>query len=278
MNYKITADSSSNLFTLPGADYACVPLKIITQAREYPDVPTLDVGGMIDDLKAVEGRTGTSCPNVQDWLDAFDGAENVFALTITSQLSGCYASAMNAREAYLQAHPQANISVVDTLTTGPEMALLLEKLRDLTVSGLDFDAIDQAIRAYMAHTHLSFSLQSLENLARNGRVSTLVAKMVGVLGIRLVGAASPEGTLQPDHKCRGEKRAIETLYADMKDRGFRGGKVRLAHCRNEALAQRLTALIREDYPTCDVTVIPCGALCSYYAEEGGLLVGYEDAN
>lgn len=275
MNYKIAADSSSNIFSFPGADYACVPLKVITQDKEYPDIPQLDVDGMIDDLKTVEGKTSTSCPNVQDWMDAFEGADGVFAVTITSNLSGCYASCVNARDVYLQDHPDARISILDTLSTGPEMELILEKLQELMDAGHDFDTIDRLIREYMTHTHLSFSLASLVNFARNGRVSPLVAKMVGVLGIRLVGVASDVGTLEPLHKSRGEKKAMEALYDDMKERGFRGGKVRLAHCRNETYAKNLKALILSEFPQCDVTIIPCGALCSYYAEEGGLLVGYE---
>lgn len=275
MKYKIAADSSSNIFTFPGVDYACAPLTVITSEKEYPDVPDLDVDAMIDDLKTVEGKTSTSCPNVQDWLNAFEGADGIFAVTITSNLSGCYASCMNARDLFLQDHPDVRISVLDTLSTGPEMELILEKLRDLISEGHDFDTIDRLIREYMTHTHLSFSLASLVNFARNGRVSPLVAKMVGVLGIRMVGVASDVGTLEPLHKCRGEKKALEALYADMKERGFSGGKVRLAHCRNEAYAQSLKTTIQTDFPQCDVTIIPCGALCSYYAEEGGLLVGYE---
>lgn len=275
MKYKIAADSSSNIFTFPGVDYACAPLTVITSEKEYPDVPDLDVDAMINDLKTVEGKTSTSCPNVQDWLNAFEGADGIFAVTITSNLSGCYASCMNARDLFLQDHPDVRISVLDTLSTGPEMELILEKLRDLINEGHDFDTIDRLIREYMTHTHLSFSLASLVNFARNGRVSPLVAKMVGVLGIRMVGVASDVGTLEPLHKCRGEKKALEALYADMKERGFSGGKVRLAHCRNEAYAQSLKTTIQTDFPQCDVTIIPCGALCSYYAEEGGLLVGYE---
>lgn len=276
MRYKIAADSSSNVYTLSGTDYACVPLKIITNEKEYPDIPELDVGGMIDDLKTVEGKTSTSCPNVQDWLDAFEGAEGVFAVAITSNLSGCCSSAMNAREVYLQDHPEAKISVLDTLSTGPEMQLIIEKLQELIAEGLDFDTIDQTIREYMTHTHLSFSLASLQNFARNGRVSPLVAKMVGVLGIRMVGKASDVGTLEPLHKCRGEKKALEALLADMTAAGFAGGKVRIAHCRNEAFAITLRDHIRTMYSSCEVRILPCGALCSYYAEEGGLLVGFED--
>ena len=275
MNYKIVADSSSNIFSFPGVDYDCAPLTVITAEKQYPDVPDLDVEGMIDDLKTVEGKTSTSCPNIQDWLNAFEGADGVFAVTITSNLSGCYASCVNARDVYLQEHPEAKVCILDTLSTGPEMHLILEKLRELIDLGLDFDTIESSIRGYMTGTHLSFSLQSLTNLARNGRVSPVVAKVVGVLGIRLVGVASDVGTLEPLHKCRGEKKAMETMYEDMKERGFRGGKVRLAHCRNENYAKNLKDRIRVDFPDCDIDIYPCGALCSYYAEEGGLLVGYE---
>ena len=275
MNIKIVADSSSNIFAFPGVDYAFAPLTVITAEKQYPDTPELDVEAMIDDLKTVEGKTSTSCPNVQDWLNTFEGAEGIFAVTITSNLSGCYASCVNAREVYLQEHPDVRISILDTLSTGPEMELILEKLRELIAAGHDFDTVDSLIREYMTQTHLSFSLASLVNFARNGRVSPLVAKMVGVLGIRMVGVASDVGTLEPLHKSRGEKKAMEALYDDMKERGFRGGKVRLAHCRNENYANNLKDLIHSEFPDCDVTVIPCGALCSYYAEEGGLLVGYE---
>ena len=276
MSYKIAADSSSNIYTLSGTDYAYVPLKIITADREYVDTPDMDVGGMIDDLKTVEGKTSTSCPNVQDWLDAFEGTDGVFAVCITSNLSGCCSSAMNARDVYLQEHPNARISVLDTLSTGPEMQLIIEKLQELIAAGLDFDTIDRTVREYMTHTHLSFSLASLQNFARNGRVSPLVAKMVGVLGIRLVGKASDGGTLEPLHKCRGEKKALDALIEDMSAAGFAGGKVRLAHCRNEAFAIALRDRIRRMYSACEVHIIPCGALCCYYAEEGGLLVGFED--
>ena len=128
----------------------------------------------------------------------------------------------------------------------------------------------------MTHTHLSFSLESLTNLARNGRVNPAVAKIAGVLGIRVVGVASDVGTLEPLHKIRGEKKALEALYQDMKDRGYKGGKVRIANCFNEPAGQTLEGLIRAQFPQAEVSHEKCGGLCSFYAEKGGLLVGYED--
>lgn len=275
MKYKIVADTTANLFTLQDIPFAYAPLKIITSEKEYTDTPDLDIGGMVDDLLTVKGKTGTSCPNVHEWLEAFGDAENVFAVTITSNLSGSYASAMQAKEDYISAHPDRKVCIVDSLSAGPEMAMLVEKLREDILAGLTFEEIEKNIFEYHKKTHLSFSLQSLVNLARNGRVSPAVAKVAGVLGIRVVGKASDVGTLEPLHKCRGEKRALETIFSDMKAMGFTGGKVRMSHCFNPESAQQLKDMILAEYPDTDLEIVACTALCSYYAEKGGLLVGFE---
>jgi len=270
MNCKIVSDSASNLFSLSGVDYACVPLKIISPDREYVDAPDLDLDGMISDLKKVKGPTRTSCPNAYEWAQAFEGAEYVFAVTITSNLSGSCSAAMQA------ASERDNAYVVDTLSAGPEIQLILEKLRDLILDGHDFETVKAEIQQYMVHTHLLFSLESLTNLARNGRVSPAVAKIAGVLGLRLVGKASDVGTLEPLHKVRGEKKALASIYAEMQAAGYQGGKVCISHCQNPDAAKALETLIRKDHPHASITIVPCTALCSFYAESGGLLVGYED--
>ena len=277
MNYKIVADSSSNVFELPGVDYAHVPLKILNQGVEYVDAPGLDVFGMLDAMKASREGSSTSCPNVYEWKEAFGDADGVFAVTITSNLSGSYAAARTAAEDWMEEHPGRRVSVLDTLSVGPEAGLVLEKLTELMAQDLSFEEIDAQIRAYMKTTHLIFSLESLENMARNGRVSMAVAKLVGVMGIRIVGRASDEGTLQQLHKCRGEKKAIQTLFEEMKSRGYCGGKVRIDHCLNLNAAMALKETIRAEFPHSEVKVGTCMGLCSYYAEQGGLLVGYEGA-
>lgn len=276
MNYKIVSDSSSNLFDLPDVPYACIPMKIITSEQEYADTPELDVPGMVEALKHVSGRTGSSCPNTHEWLEAFGDADCIFGITITSKLSGSYSAAVQAGEEYMAAHPNARVCILDSLSAGPELQLVIEKLREYILAGMDFEDIERSIRAYMNHTHLVFSLKSLTNLARNGRVSPAVAKIAGVLGIYVVGRPK-EGTLEPAHKCRGEKKVLRTLIDELKNAGYCGGKVRIAHCLNPEAAAQLKAALRELYPHCDVLIDVCKGLCSYYAEIGGMLVGFESA-
>ena len=275
MKFKIVADSSSDLLTLSGVPYESVPLKIITKEKEYTDDATLNVEEMVEDLRRQTAPTGTSCPNVHDWISAFGDAQMIFAITITSNLSGSYNACRQAAEMYMEENPGSKVCVLDSLSTGPEIRLIVEFLRDAILAGEAFEAIEEKVRAYMQKTHLMFSLQSLVNLARNGRVSHAVAKIASVLGICIVGKASDEGTLEPLHKCRGEKSALKTMYKTMKEMGFAGGKVRISHCLNEKGAQMVADMIRADFPDADIAMDCAKGLVCYYAEKGGMLISFE---
>ena len=275
MKTRIVTDSSSNLFDLPDVSYACVPMKIITRQAEYADTPELDVAAMVEALRREGGPSGSSCPNVHEWLTAFGDADEVFAVTITGTLSGSHSAAVQAAEEYRSVHPGAKVCVLDSLSAGPELQLTVEQLREGILAGQPFEVLEKSAREGMRRTHLSFALQSMTNLANNGRISPAVAKIASVLGIWVVGRASAEGTLEPMPKGRGEKNGLRTLFSDMKAMGYAGGRVRIAHCMNEAGAQQLAALIREAHPQADVRVDVCRGLCSYYAEKGGLMVGFD---
>ena len=166
--------------------------------------------------------------------------------------------------------------MLDSLSAGPELRLLAEKLRELVQAGLDFDEICEAILAYHKHTHLLFSLESLANLARNGRVKPAVAAVARMLGIRVIGQASESGELDVLCKTRGEHGALERIVLELKDHGFTDGKVHIAHCDNPEAAKRLKLMIHAVFAGAQVDVTECGGLCSYYAEQGGLMVGFED--
>ena len=276
MKYVIVADSSSNLLSYPSVNFTSVPLKIVTDEKEYVDNAALDIGAMLDELESYKGRSGTSCPNMGDWLDAFGDAECVFAIAITSNLSGSYNAAMQAKAEYEDTYPGRRVCCLDSLSTGGEMVLIAEKLEELIESGLSFEEVEEKIRTYMKKTHLLFMLECMENLAKNGRVSPIVAKACGILSIRVVGCASAVGTLQPDHKCRGTKKALETIVKDMVQKGYKGGKVIIDHVYNCEAAETLKAKILELYEKAQVRIGKCGALCSFYAERGGLMVGFEE--
>ena len=272
---KIVADSSANLLEVPGVAFAAAPMKIITAEKEFVDDDVLDVEGMVDWFSTYKGRSKTSCPNPSDWLDAFGDADDIFCVTITSGLSGSHNAACAAKQMYEAEHEGRRVHVIDSFSAGPELELIVEKLVELIGQGLDFGQISRKIDAYTRKTGLLFMLESLKNFAANGRVSPAVAKITGLLGIRIVGKASDAGQLEPMDKCRGEAKSLDAIMSHLKSFGLKEGKVRTSHCRNEGAAQRLQARIREALPKVDVKIGKCRGLCCFYAENGGLLVGFE---
>ncbi len=275
MKFKIIADSSVDIRSMNTVDFATTPLKIITSQKEYVDTAELNVEEMIVDLLNYKGKSSTACPGVGDWLEAFSDAERIFCVTISGNLSGSFNAAQSAKRVYEENHPDRKVYVIDSLSTGPEMKLICDKLAELVNSGDDFETICKKIEAYRGKTHLMFMLESLKNLANNGRVNSAVAKVIGLLGIRMVGIASDVGTLQPLDKCRGEQNALKTIVKRLYEMGYSGGKICIAHCLNEAAALQLKAQILKDHIHAKIEVYKTGGLCSFYAEKGGLLVGFE---
>lgn len=272
---KIVADSSANLMEMEDVPFAAAPLKVITSEREFVDDTALDLEDMIRFFETYKGKSKTSCPNPADWLEAFGDADDIFCVTITSGLSGSYNAACIAKQMYEGENEGKRVFVIDSLSAGPELQLIIEKLQELINDGYAFEEICDQILAYTQNTGLLFMLESLKNFAANGRVSPAVAKIVGILGIRIVGKASDQGTLEPMDKCRGEAKSLDKIVTHLKEYGLKRGKVRIAHCRNESAAVHLKEMIHAVLPETDVRIGECRGLCSYYAENGGMLVGFE---
>ena len=275
MRYQIVSDSSSNVFQIEGVPYTTVPMKIIAGEREYIDEPGLDVHGMVRELQAYKGKSGSSCANAQEWLEAFGDADWVFGVTISRNLSGSYNAAQQAARDYQEEHPGSRVHIFDTLSAGPEQAMVIEKIAALMAGGASFDEVVAGVREYQNHTHILFCLECMNNLARNGRVNPAVAKIASVLGIRACGDAQ-NGQIIPTQKPRGQKKATEVLVKMIRERGFHNGAwLRIAHCFGENQANLLVDALRKEFPDARYTIEPTGALCSFYAEEGGLMIAME---
>lgn len=272
---KIVADSAADVLAITSVPYAVAPLKMIAKTGEYVDDENLEVENMIDDLAENDDRVTTSCPSEYDWMERFDDAKYVFCVTITSGLSGSCNAALLAKKEYEEKYPDRKVCVVDSLSTGPEMKLILEKLEELILAGESFETVCEKIGEYQKTTGLCFMLQSLTNLKNNGRVSGILAKIAGILGLRFIGVASAVGTLEQVAKSRGDHGTLKKMLEVIKERGYKGGKLRIGHCRNQALAEAFKAFVDAEFKSVDVEIYPLRGLCSFYAERGGLLVGFE---
>ncbi|MBR4123643.1 MAG: DegV family protein, partial [Clostridia bacterium] len=111
MNFKIVADSSSDIINLDGFPFESTSLKIVTQNHEYVDDKNLDVDSMVNDLFNYKGKSSSSCPNTTEWLNAFGDSQYIFCVTITATLSGSFNSACIAKQIYEEQYPDRKVFV-----------------------------------------------------------------------------------------------------------------------------------------------------------------------
>lgn len=277
--WKIVADSGCDYRLLanlaPDTEFVSVPLTIQVGDREFIDDSSLDIDHMMEAMESSKSVASSACPSPQAYENAFTGADNIIVVTLTGSLSGSFNAARIARESYLEDHPNGNIHLIDSLSAGGEMDLLVNELNRLIASGLDFSQVVEAITNYQKHTKLLFVLAKVDNLVKNGRLSKLIGTVVGLLNIRMVGEASSEGKLELLQKARGHKKSITAAFEEMKKAGYQGGRIILAHRNNMKFCQQFSDLVKESYPKAIIEEVATSGLCSFYAEEGGLLMGYE---
>lgn len=279
MTWKIVADSGCDCRQLKNpafdTEFVSVPLKIQVADQVFVDDADLDIDKMMETMYATSEASKSACPSPDDYLRAFEGAKHIFVVTITGTLSGSHNSAQLAKNIYLEEHPDTQIHVIDSLSAGGEVDLIVEKINDLINQGLSFEEVVEVITTYQEKTKLLFVLAKVDNLVKNGRLSKLIGAVVGLLNIRMVGEASETGTLELLQKARGAKKSLQAAYDEIIKAGYAGGRIVMAHRSNEKFCQQLSELLREKYPQAEIKILPTSGLCSFYAEEGGLLMGYE---
>ena len=274
---RLILDSSSNTLSDPARNLVVVPLTLTFGEEKMLDDEKLDISEFLAKMEANNEAGKTAAPSIQRWLDALEGSENAIIVTLTSGLSGTYSSALQAKDIYLEQHPHANVIVVDSRSAGPELEVVLEGIEALIKDDkLRFADLEAKIAEFRTRTHLLFVLQSLRNLSLNGRVSPAVAKIAGVLKINLIGTASVDGELQPLTKARGMKKALREIVKQMEGMKYQGGRVVIDECENATDAEKLKEAILASYPDADVTIRPMRGLCSFYAERGGLMIGFHE--
>ncbi|MFH0385500.1 DegV family protein [Streptococcus sp. A18] len=277
--WKIVADSGCDYRQLaqlaPDTEFVSVPLSIQIGDQTFVDDASLDIDQMVSVMQSTSEAATSACPSTQAYEEAFAGAENVIVVTITGGLSGSFNAARVARDMYLEEHPDAKIHLIDSLSAGGEMDLLVTEINRLIASGLEFEEVVSAITTYQEKSKLLFVLAKVDNLVKNGRLSKLVGAVVGLLNIRMVGEASSEGKLELLKKARGHKKSVTAAWEEMKKAGYKGGRIIMAHRNNDKFFQQFSDLVKETYPEASIEEVATSGLCSFYAEEGGLLMGYE---
>lgn len=273
---KLIIDSSADENNDLKRNLTVVPLTISLGNEDFKDDENLDMKNYLAKMDANNEAGKTACPSIQDWLNALKGAKKAIIITMTSKLSGTFSSALQAKEMYLEEHPDAQVITVDTKSAGPELAVILEKVEELLQKDTRWLDLEERIAKLMTKTHLLFVLQSLHNLSLNGRVSPALAKVAKMLKINIVGTANKEGSLEDLGKVRGMKRSLKQIVKEMAKLNYQNGRVIIDYCENLDQAEQLKEQILAKFPQANISLRPMHGLCSFYAEKGGLMVGFSE--
>ena len=73
---------------------------------------------------------------------------------------------------------------------------------------------------------------------------------------------------------KGGKKTLQVIMNDFKERTADKESIVISHCQNEAFALNLKKAVEAEYPDKIVKIYPTRGLCSYYAEKGGIIVGF----
>ncbi len=280
MKKKIIVDSSCCMMSIEnmadGIEFAKAPLKIMVGEKEFVDDENLDVAKFIDEMYTYPGKTSSACPSPEEYAAHFREADECYVVTIISTLSGSYNAALVAKEMVLEEFPDKKIYVLDSWSAGPPMALMVQKIHELVAAGLPFEEVCRQSDEYgKNHAKLAAVLYSIENLVKNGRVPKIVGMAANLLNLHLIVNVSEEGQIVPIAKSRNKKKGAAIVLAEMEEKGYKGGKVILSHCQNPAGLELLKETISAKYKDVVFETMETRGLCSYYAERGGLMVGYE---
>ena len=280
--WNLVSDSSCDLrksdFQSDSVHFESVPLRIHVGGREFVDNDSLKVPELLSAMNAEKGPSSTSCPSPGAFARAYEKGEHTICFTISSSLSGCYNAAVQARELFLEEHPEKKVCVIDSKSTAGTMVLLIQKAKALMESdplGKRFDEICAQLRIYQAALRTCFTLENFDNLIKNGRMRPLVGTLLHTLGIHVVAVGTATGSIEVSGKARGEAKTRKSIVSVMeKSKDCTGAEVMIHHCENLPGALRLKELILKELPVKSVEIHPCRGLTTFYAMEKGLIVGY----
>lgn len=227
-------------------DIRVVPLTITFGAEEFKDGVTLTTGDFYDRLQSSPDMPSTTQPSPNDFAEVYqqlkdEGATEIISIHLSSKLSGTFQSAtLGAREV-----PGVNVRTVDSKAASLGIGLLALEAAVAAERGDDPESIVSHLQGQMSRLGIYFVVDTLEYLAKNGRIGKAKALLGGVLKIKPI-LSLVDGVVEPIGKARGQGKAIGALVEQVQrhtqGRPFRGAVMHaLAHDVAEEVHARLVA-------------------------------------
>lgn len=278
MSFKIIVDSCCDLTPALLRDKAFqkVPLTIRVDDDIVIDDETFDQANLLWRMKQSVSATQTACPSPIQYMEAFDcGCDDLYVVTLSALLSGSHNSAAQARNMWLEDHPNAHIHIFNSCSASAGEVLLALKVKTLAESGMAFSTVVSEAARFSNEMQTLFVLEDLDNLRKNGRLTKLQALVTGTLKIKLLMGATPEGEICKKGQALSMKQALSKMVALMAgDTQHSGRTLCIAHCNCLERAFYLKELVLKSCSFQDVMICETGGISTVYANDGGIVAAY----
>ena len=277
MNYKIVVDSCGEL---PGklkedGRFENVPLEMSVDDYRIVDDETFDQADFLRRVAASPNSPKSTWPSPEQYMSAFDcEAGHVYAVTLSSQLSGSYNSAEIGRKLYLEEKGQKQIHVFDSRSASVGETLIAMKIQECEEAGLAFEEVVEKVEAFITGMNTSFVLENLETLRKNGRLSNIKAFVAGALNIKPVMAGNAEGTISQIGQARGIGKAVDKMIHDLIAKTVNPQEkiFAISHCNCPKRAKEAAEKVRKLAEFKEILVIDSAGISSMYANDGGIIM------
>lgn len=277
MSYRVVIDSCGELTEemKRSGNFVTASLNLLVDEYTIMDDETFDQADFLAKVAASPNSPKSSCPSPEAYREAYDcGADHVYAVTLSAELSGSYNSAMLGRNLYLEEHPDAEVYVFNSRSASIGETLIGLKIRECEEAGMPFKEIVDTVEAYIAGQDTWFVLENLETLRKNGRLSTVKALVASALKIRPVMGSTDEGTIVQLDQARGTNRALVKMVDAIVEKVENSEEKILAisHCNCYDRAVMVKDALQKKRKFKDVIILDTAGVSSMYANDGGVIV------
>ena len=276
MTCKIVADSSCDLNDdLKGKlNISLVPFKIDVDEESFIDNANIDVARLIKSMKNSPNPVKTSCPSPGDFAKEYEKHDDIFAVTISSKLSGTYNSALLAKQMAEEKEPKKFIHVFDSKSASVGETLVSIKIQELIDQSLSNLEIVDKVEKYIKEMKTFFILENLDNLIKNGRISKTKGLIASVLNLKPIMGDDGDGNIDLIENNRGTKKAFKRVVEIIGETGEKLEEKILGIAHVDALerAENLKNEIEGLYNFKDIILVKTAGLSTAYANDGGIVL------
>lgn len=221
----------------------------------------------------------TASPSPQVFLDNFKQVEagtDIMIICMSSNISSTYQTAMIAKEMYEEeGHPNA-IEIIDSKLFSGGLTLIVAMAAKWSLTAASLAELKDKVMHKVEETTAYFTLDTLENVIKGGRLSRISGAVASVLNIKLLLKISDEGTVEVVEKTRGLPKALTHLLAklDQKQHDYEQAVIAIVHSNCEALALEIKKRILEKHPFKEILLSTMGPVMGTYAGQGGIGVAF----